>query len=232
MREQFNKEKNMRNILVVAMLLGSFFLVGCSNNSKNKEQTTEAKPVLKQTKEITKVAQKPQEKVEPKEQVAQEVTQKAVKKAKEITKKAVEIAQKSTKKVIEATKKITKQVGDNEMVKSVAKKVEDSTKALSGMIPTSLTSAATSKKVSSDTDEKAKKLFAKCAGCHGNKAQNKALGVSKVIAGWDTKKIEDAIKGYKAGTYGGAMKGVMKSQVATLSDADIKVLAEYISKLK
>jgi len=74
--------------------------------------------------------------------------------------------------------------------------------------------------------------YAPCAGCHGAKAEKKALGKSQVIAGWDAAKIEEALKGYKAGTYGGAMKGVMKGQVARLSDADIADLAKQISAMK
>jgi cytochrome c553 len=35
---------------------------------------------------------------------------------------------------------------------------------------------------------------------------------------------------YKDGSYGGAMKGLMKGQVAKLSDADIKALADYMGK--
>ena len=65
-------------------------------------------------------------------------------------------------------------------------------------------------------------LFKKCQSCHGVKAEKKALGKSQVIAGWDAAKIEAALKGYKAGTYGGPMKGVMKGQVARYSDADLK----------
>ena len=74
--------------------------------------------------------------------------------------------------------------------------------------------------------------YAPCAGCHGAKAEKKALGKSAVIAGWDTAKTETALKGYKAGTYGGPMKGVMKGQVARLSDADIADLAKQISAMK
>ncbi len=72
--------------------------------------------------------------------------------------------------------------------------------------------------------------FAPCAGCHGAKAEKPALGKSQVIAGWPVEKTEAALHGYKDGTYGGAMKGVMKGQVARLSDADIKDLATQISK--
>jgi cytochrome c553 len=77
-----------------------------------------------------------------------------------------------------------------------------------------------------------KALYAKCAGCHGVNAQNKALGKSKVIKGWKKSKIVKALKGYKKGTYGGAMKGIMKGQVATYSDKQISQVADYISKLK
>ncbi len=45
------------------------------------------------------------------------------------------------------------------------------------------------------------KLYQKCAGCHGAKAEKKALNKSQAPAKWDAKKIEDALKGYKDGTY-------------------------------
>ena len=76
-------------------------------------------------------------------------------------------------------------------------------------------------------------LFKKCAGCHGADGGQKALGKSEVIKGWEAAKTEEALKGYKAGTRNAhGMGGVMKGQVAAMSDADIKALADYISKLK
>ena len=78
-----------------------------------------------------------------------------------------------------------------------------------------------------------KGLFAKCAGCHGQKGEKKALGKSDVIGGWDAAKTEEALKGYKAGTRNvHTMGGLMKGQVAAFSDADIKAVAAYISTLK
>ncbi len=76
-------------------------------------------------------------------------------------------------------------------------------------------------------------LFKKCVSCHGAKAEKKALGKSEIIAGWDAAKVEEALKGYKAGTRNiHGMGGLMKGQVASYSDDDIKAVAEYISKLK
>ncbi|WP_419766874.1 c-type cytochrome [Arcobacter sp.] len=75
-------------------------------------------------------------------------------------------------------------------------------------------------------------IYKACASCHGAKAEKVALGKSQIIKGWDKQKIVDALKGYKAGTYGGAMKGVMKGQVARLDDEKIQAVASYISTLK
>jgi cytochrome c553 len=73
-------------------------------------------------------------------------------------------------------------------------------------------------------------LFAsKCASCHGANADQSALGKSQKIAGWETSKVVDALNGYKNGTYGGSMKGLMKGQAMPLKGNEIQALAEYIS---
>ncbi len=72
-------------------------------------------------------------------------------------------------------------------------------------------------------------LYKKCQGCHGVNAEKAALGKSKIIKGWKSEQTIAALKGYKEGTYGGAMKGVMKGQVAALNDEQIKALADYIA---
>ena len=74
-------------------------------------------------------------------------------------------------------------------------------------------------------------IYRTCSACHGQNAEKVALGKSKVIRGWDISKSIDALNGYKNGTYGGAMKGLMKGQVSNLSDDEIKQVSEYISKL-
>ena len=71
---------------------------------------------------------------------------------------------------------------------------------------------------------------AACAGCHGANFEKAALGKSKIVKDMTKADIEKALKGYKDGSYGGAMKGVMKGQAAKLSDADIKAIAEKVGK--
>ncbi len=69
---------------------------------------------------------------------------------------------------------------------------------------------------------------AACTGCHGANFEKSAMGKSKVVKDMSKEEIVKALKGYKDGSYGGAMKGLMKGQVASLSDADIDAIASSI----
>ncbi len=208
----------MRNIILVSIIV-SFLIIGCSDNSK---KNTEAK-VGQQSEQITKkLAVKKTSTVTKKSKNLTDET-------KEVATKAVTAVKQSTKIILKKTKELAKKVKNNEVVQKVIKKVSKETKALVDIADR----GGLYKKASSQKKDnlKAPKLFAKCAGCHGNKAQKHALGVSKIIAGWSAKRIENALHGYKNGTFGGVMKGVMKGQASSLSDKDIKILANYISKL-
>ncbi|HIO95850.1 MAG TPA: cytochrome C [Campylobacterales bacterium] len=69
-----------------------------------------------------------------------------------------------------------------------------------------------------------------CKGCHGANFEKKAMNVSKIVNEMSKEDIVTAIKGYKDGSYGGAMKGIMKGQVASLDDAAITAIADEILK--
>jgi cytochrome c553 len=60
-----------------------------------------------------------------------------------------------------------------------------------------------------------------CKGCHGQNWEKAALGKSKIVADMSKGDVSKALIGYKNGTYGGAMAGVMKGQVAKYSDAEL-----------
>lgn len=74
-------------------------------------------------------------------------------------------------------------------------------------------------------------LYSSCAGCHGTNGEKLALGKSKAIQGWDAQRTIDALNGYSDGSYGGALKGMMKSQADKLSVKETEAIAKYISKL-
>lgn len=69
-----------------------------------------------------------------------------------------------------------------------------------------------------------------CGACHGANFENAAMGVSKIVKDMSQEEIVAALKGYKAGTYGGAMKGVMQGQVAAFDDAMIEAAAAQIKQ--
>ncbi len=69
-----------------------------------------------------------------------------------------------------------------------------------------------------------------CAGCHGANFEKKAMGVSKIVKDLPKDEIVKALKGYKAGTFGGSMKAIMKAQASALDDATIEAIANKIGK--
>ncbi|MDR3177388.1 MAG: c-type cytochrome [Campylobacteraceae bacterium] len=79
--------------------------------------------------------------------------------------------------------------------------------------------------------ENGKKVFKRCVPCHGPKANLSAVGKSQDISKWSKKSIEDALKGYKDGTYGGSTKATMTSLLKTLKPQDIVDVASYIPTL-
>ena len=129
---------------------------------------------------------------------------------KEVKKEIAEVVEASVEKSVEIAQKIVKET--EEVVETSVEKVEE----------------VVAQVISTKSGED---LYTSCKGCHGAKGEKSALGKSKIIQAWDATKTANALSGYKDGTYGGAMKGLMKGQVSKLSDADIKILSEYISKL-
>ena len=69
-----------------------------------------------------------------------------------------------------------------------------------------------------------------CTGCHGADFQKKALGKSKVVKDMTKEEIISTMKGYRDGTYGGALKSVMVRAVKSLSDKEIEEIANQIKK--
>ena len=75
--------------------------------------------------------------------------------------------------------------------------------------------------------------YAKCAGCHGQNGEKPALGKSAVITGQDSAKTVEQLDGYKKGTLNQhGMGGVMKGQVASMDEAAIKEVSDYIAAMK
>jgi len=156
----------------------------------------------------------------------------------EVTTKIVEESKKIADVSGDAVKSVTKKVTDKtsevvDKTKEVTEDVMDSASDAKDKIEQSINSIVETKTIASDDSanllEKGKAIFLRCAGCHGASAEKPALGKSKIIKGWSKEDIVKSLNGYKDGTYGGVMKGVMKSQVSSMSEDDIQSVSEYIA---
>lgn len=195
------------------VLLGSavtlLLLSGC--NEDKKTTATQTTTTETATQQVSTTSQANAE--------AQKVTTQNIVKAPE----TVKVAPKEEKKVEEP----------------VAPKVEEKKEVVQNPQQSTLNQETTTteqQKTTSQTEEVAQgpsgeEIFKSCAACHGQKAEKEALGKSQVIKGWEKQKIIDAINGYKAGTYGGIMKNIMKGQVANKTDIEIDAVATFISNL-
>ena len=173
----------------------------------------------------------------------------------EKSKAVMEDAKEMAKEVAVSANEKTEEIKDSEEVAAISQKVEEvkevateaaSTvnKKVTGIIDSTSKKAEDKKtesvekveEVKTKVEEKtssinAKALFAACSACHGQNGELAALGKSQIIKGWDKAKVVAALNGYKDGSYGGVMKGVMKGQVVTKSEEEIDALAEFVSNL-
>ena len=137
---------------------------------------------------------------------------------KEVTHAVEQVKEKSTPMLEKITDAVSPQI---EQIKKV---IDEKTPEVKKLVEDKVAQVKEQIHKATAPSKDPKQLFAVCAGCHGVDASKHALGKSAIIKGWSSSKIETALNGYKDGTYGGAMKGVMKGQVAKLSSDDIKVL--------
>jgi cytochrome c553 len=198
----------MKKLTVLSIVAASLLLVGCGESSTGAEAKAAATAP------------------------AAEHAEKAVEATATHTEKAVEA---SKTVVAEATEAVTEKAA--EVKDAVAEKAAAATAAVAATVEktkeaaTAVAEKATAA-VAEATGPDGKALFAKCAGCHGADGKTAALGKSAVIAGQPAADLEKKIAEYKAGTRNVAgMGALMKGQVASMSDADIKAVATYISGL-
>ena len=61
-----------------------------------------------------------------------------------------------------------------------------------------------------------------CKSCHGVDFEKASLGSSKIVRDMTKEEVVEALLGYKNGTYGGSMKGVMIEKVKNYTDEELK----------
>ena len=214
----------MKHITLLSLAAAAVLFTACGEDAKKAaaEATAKATEAVKETTsnavEATKEAASN----------AAEATKEAAANAVDATKEAAAEAKAAAEEKAAAAAAALKEraAAATEAAKEAASNAVEATKEAAS-------SAAAAVAGSDDLAAKGKELFAKCAGCHGADGKTKALGKSAVIAGEPAEDIEKKLHEYKAGTRNVAGMGMlMKGQVASLSDEDIKALAAYIASLK
>lgn len=216
------------------VLLSSVVAVALLTGCGEDEKKVEVKPAVEEVKKEVKVEEKtPETKLLDQVKAStSEVATKIAEESKKVAEVMPEAVKSMSEKVVTTTEEVTKEVvaKSEEVAKEVAAQASETKEKIENSINTIV---ATKTEVASDASnelaQKGKGLFLKCAGCHGQNAEKAALGKSAVIKGWDAAKTVEALKGYKDGSYGGPMKGVMIGQVTTLSDEDMQALGAYIA---
>jgi len=198
----------MKKIMILSVATATILALSACGSNENKEAANKA---AETTHEVAKKAT--------------ETTASAAEATKEAAAKTVEAAKETATKAAEATKEAAAKA--TEKVKEAAAKTAEAAKE------TATKAVEAAKEAVGAGSDKGKAVYAKCVSCHGADGKTKALGKSAPIAGWDVAKTEEALNGYKAGTRNvHGMGALMKGQVASLSDEDIKAVAEYIASLK
>ena len=225
----------MTKLTVLSVVVASLLLVGCNDDktvetvaSTKAEAVVEASKAVEaqSTESLTDKATKAVDVAKNVASSAVESTKNAVNEAKDsVAQKATEVVA-STKEaasaVIAKTSEVAKDAKD-----AVEKKVDEAKDAVAKKVDEAKDAVATAQKVEAPAS------YAACVGCHGKDAKLKALGKSAVIAGQSKEELVTKLNGYKAGTLNTVGMGtLMTGQTKNLSDADIDVLATYISGLK
>ena len=197
---------------------------------KAKAKATEkvAEVAQKVADEAQKVAQKAEAVTVPLQEKVQTLHTEVKTAEKKVEAPATKEATKVVEKAQEVAQAPVKAVVVEEVVAKVVPAVEVTPEAVK-VAPVAVVEKVTTVVVD---NAKGKELFAKCAGCHGADGKQKALGKSALIAGEKASDLAEKISAYKAGTRNvTGMGALMKGQVATMSDADIEAVSNYISGL-
>ena len=216
----------MKKLTVLSIMAASFLLVGCGDSATGAEAKAASEHKTESTMKCGEGKCGNAKKAETAKKCGAD-KKSAATEAKEAATKAVEKTKEAVaEKASEAKEAAAKAV---DAVKEKASSAVDSAKAAAASV-TSAASAAVATATKSGPDGKA--IFAKCAGCHGADGKTSAMGKAPLLAGQKAADLETKIKAYKAGTRNAHGMGMlMKGQVASLSDSDIKAVATYISGL-
>jgi len=211
----------------IISLVAALLLLGCSSEQKHSEEATDTSPA---TTIVETIQTKTADAAKQVSAHVEEGAKAAKQKSQELLDEAAQSAEEAQKSVADVSQDITEEIAKTSQ--DIQNKVADTTEKISNELQQTtqeIQNAVASQHTASQEDG-ATLFKRKCSSCHGAAAEKAALGKSQIIKGWDAGKVITALQGYQEGSYGGAMKGLMASQVASLTQEDMEALAAFISK--
>jgi cytochrome c553 len=200
--KQYSTQDYSMKKSLLPLLVASLFL-GCSSEQQSEQTTPATTPATTEKKSVTQSLESIKEE-------AANIMEQSSQQIQDSTQKAINGAKKELEKASEQA---------SQMMQSASQDIKNEVAKATTTVQKTITPSG------------ATLYAAKCASCHGADGGRSAMNASKIIKGWDKTQIISALDGYKAGTYGGAMKGVMSGQASALTPEEIDALATYISKL-
>jgi cytochrome c553 len=204
----------MKNITLLSLAAASLLFTACGE--KTKEAANDAATAVTEAVKVD--------------------TSSAVDAVKEAAADAAEATKAKAAEIAETAKVEAQKVADAAAAKATELKEAAEKKATDAAAALKERAAAATVAVTeavAPVNEAGQAAYAKCAGCHGADGKTKALGKSAVVAGQPVAALVEAINGYKAGTRNVSGMGMlMKGQVASMDEATIKAVADYIAAMK
>lgn len=202
----------MKKITTIVLVVASVFFTACEEKSdKAVEETPISVPEVVQEENVSTL--------EAAKKTLQEAAEATKVKAAQLAEDAKAQAEKLATVAAEKTAAL-KVSAENSLAEANSKLQEQAEKV----------SVATSDAMATIS---APSAYAKCKGCHGAEGKTVALGKSAVIAGQEKATLIASMHAYKAGTRNvSGMGGIMKGQMASVSDEDIEAIATYLSSVK
>jgi len=217
----------MKKLTVLSMIAAAFLLTACGDSATGAEakaanEATETKTEAPMKCGEGKCGDAMNKEVASKTEEAKEAVSDAAEKVKEAAAEKVTAA---TAAVKETTTEATAAV--KETATEAVEKVKETASAATAAVAATATEA-----VAAVSGPDGKALYASCAGCHGADGKTKAMGKAAAVAGQSAADLETKLLGYKAGTVNVVGMGMlMKGQVASMSDEEIKAVSEYMAGL-
>lgn len=199
----------------IALIVGSAGLIGCGDSEPTADSQVD-------TREVTKQPEPQAPSLQDSLASVKEQATKLVEQAKQAAPEVMEQVKQETAQVVEQVKQAAPEV--IEQAKQQTSEAMEEVKKQSQAVTQSLTKEPEPQANAPAVDGKV--AYSTCIGCHGAAGEG---GVGPKLAGQASADLIAKMNAYRAGEQVGPMTAMMGPMAASLTDAEIQALADYIT---